>query len=378
MRGHASEAIRGPAGRSSGVVQFRLNGLHALSAWLTTKHKHYTAVILLTLVICAGIVAWGLHEQIPSAPEGMAWVAGGEFWMGSDVAMFRDAQPVHHVSIEGFFIDKTEVTNEQFERFVEATGYMTIAERIPRVEDYPGAAPENLIAGSVVFTPPAGPVPLDNHFRWWSYVAGANWRHPDGPDSTIRDRMNHPVVHVAYEDVLAFAAWAGKRLPTEAEWEYAARGGLDKKAYTWGDEFEPNGKTMANAFQGHFPDHNTSQDGFDSTAPVGSFAPNGYGLYDMAGNVWEWTSDWYRHDYYWTVAASGTVRNPQGPADSFDPSEPGVPKKVHKGGSYLCTDQYCSLYMPGGRGKGATDTGTSHLGFRLVRDGSRSDRAETG
>ncbi|HKE62172.1 MAG TPA: formylglycine-generating enzyme family protein [Nitrospira sp.] len=378
MRGRASEAIRGPAGRSSGVVQFRLNGLHALSAWLTTKHKHYTAVILLTLVICAGIVAWGLHEQIPSAPEGMAWVAGGEFWMGSDVAMFRDAQPVHRVSIEGFFIDKTEVTNEQFERFVEATGYMTIAERIPRVEDYPGAAPENLIAGSVVFTPPTGPVPLDNHFRWWSYVAGANWRHPDGPDSTIRDRMNHPVVHVAYEDVLAFAAWAGKRLPTEAEWEYAARGGLDKNAYTWGDEFEPNGKTMANAFQGHFPDHNTSQDGFDSTAPVGSFAPNGYGLYDMAGNVWEWTSDWYRHDYYWTVAASGTVRNPQGPADSFDPSEPGVPKKVHKGGSYLCTDQYCSRYMPGGRGKGATDTGTSHLGFRLVRDGSRSDRAETG
>jgi formylglycine-generating enzyme len=183
---------------------------------------------------------------------------------------------------------------------------------------------------------------------------------------------------VAYEDVLAFAAWTGKRLPSEAEWEFAARGGLDKKAYTWGDDFEPGGRTMANSFQGHFPDDNTSQDGFDTTAPVGSFAPNGYGLYDMSGNVWEWTSDWYRHDYYRTVAAASVVQNPRGPADSFDPSEPGVQKKVHKGGSYLCTDQYCVRYMPGGRGKGATDTGTSHLGFRLVKDAPRKDSAQAG
>jgi formylglycine-generating enzyme required for sulfatase activity len=181
--------------------------------------------------------------------------------------------------------------------------------------------------------------------------------------------MNHPVVHVAYEDVLAFAAWAGKRLPTEAEWEYAARGGLIKKTYTWGDEFEPGGQAMANSFQGHFPDHNTAHDGFATTAPVASFPPNGYGLYDMAGNVWEWTADWYRPDYYATLASISDVsRNPQGPRDSFDPSEPGVRKKVHKGGSYLCTDQYCARYKPGGRGKGAPDTGTSHLGFRLVKD----------
>lgn len=376
MRGYASEGL---AGRSMEITGSRSNGARGNPTWMTPGRKRSIAMTVLALAVCAGIVAWGLHEHtISSAPEGMVWITGGEFSMGSDVAMFRDAQPVHRVSVDGFFIDKTEVTNEQFERFVEATGYLTVAERIPRAEDYPGAAPENLIAGSVVFTPPGGPVPLNNHFQWWSYVAGASWRHPYGPDSTIKDRMNHPVVHVAYEDVLAFAAWAGKRLPTEAEWEYAARGGLDKRAYTWGDEFEPNGKTMANSFQGHFPDHNTSQDGFDTTAPVGSFAPNGYGLYDMAGNVWEWTSDWYRHDYYRTVAASGTVRNPQGPADSVDPSEPGVQKKVHKGGSYLCTDQYCARYMPGGRGKGATDTGTSHLGFRLVRDAPRSDRAETG
>jgi formylglycine-generating enzyme required for sulfatase activity len=251
---------------------------------------------------------------------------------------------------------------------VKATGYVTVAERVPTSEEFPGAPPQNLIAGSVVFMPPSGPVPLDNHFQWWSYIPGANWQHPQGPKSGISDRMEHPVVQVAYEDVLAFAAWARKRLPTEAEWEFAARGGLEQKAYPWGDEFEPGGKTMANAFQGHFPDHNTSQDGYETTAPVGSFPSNSYGLYDMAGNVWEWTSDWYRPDYYRILANSGLVRNPQGPSDSFDPHEPGARKKVHKGGSYLCTDQYCARYMPGGRGKGAIDTGTSHLGFRLVKD----------
>jgi formylglycine-generating enzyme len=334
------------------------------------------------LVVCIGTAAW--HYRVNSSPPGpvpenMVWIHGGEFWMGSDAPMFRDAQPVHRVTVNGFFIDKTEVTNEQFERFVKATGYVTVAERIPKPEDYPGAPPENLVAGSVVFTPPSQPVPLDNHFRWWSYVTGADWQHPQGPGSTIIDKMDHPVVHVAYEDVMAFASWIGKRLPTEAEWEFAARGGLDKNAYTWGDDFEPDGKAMANSFQGHFPDHNTSQDGYDTTSPVGTFPPNGYGVYDMAGNVWEWTADWYRHDYYQTIAASGVVvRNPQGPRDSFDPSEPGVAKKVHKGGSYLCTDQYCARYMPGGRGKGAPDTGTSHLGFRLVTDAPRHDSSQSG
>jgi formylglycine-generating enzyme required for sulfatase activity len=333
--------------------------------------KNRTLLAAIVLITCIGALVWIERDRLVSshsAPDGMSWIPGGEFLMGSDFPMFRDARPVHLVYVDGFFIDKTEVTNEQFERFVKATGYVTVAERVPTAEEFPGAPPENLVAGSVVFTPPSTPVPLNNHFQWWGYIHGADWRHPQGPDSGISDKMDHPVVHVAYEDVVAFAAWAGKRLPTEAEWEFAARGGLAKKAYIWGDDFEPDGKAMANSFQGHFPDHNTHQDGYDTTAPVGSFPSNGYGLYDMAGNVWEWTSDWYRPDYYRSLAAAGVPRNPQGPSNSFDPSEPGVQKKVHKGGSYLCTDQYCARYMPGGRGKGALDTGTSHLGFRLVKD----------
>jgi formylglycine-generating enzyme required for sulfatase activity len=226
-----------------------------------------------------------------------------------------------------------------------------------------------LVAGSVVFSPPDQAVALNNQFQWWRYVAGANWRHPEGPNSNIKDRMNHPVVHIAYEDAVAYGNWAGKRLPTEAEFEFASRGGLDRNRYAWGDEFMPGGKHMANTFQGHFPDTNTGEDGYAATAPVGSFPANGYGLFDMAGNVWEWTSDWYRADYYQTVAATGEIsRNPKGPADSFDPNEPGVQKRVHRGGSFLCTDQYCARYVAGGRGKGEIDTGTNHLGFRCVRE----------
>ena len=303
------------------------------------------------------------------APPGMAWVPGGEFWMGSEEPRFRDAQPVHRVRVGGFWIDKTEVTNAQFAKFVEATGYVTVAEKTPRAEDFPGAPPENLVAGSIVFAPPPGPVPLDTHFRWWTYVKGANWRHPEGPGSDLKGRENHPVVHVAWPDAQAYAKWAGKRLPTEAEWEFAARGGLDRKALPWGDELRPGGKFMCNSFQGHFPDKNTNEDGFAGAAPVGSFPPNAYGLSDMAGNVWEWCSDWYRPDYYLRLLREGNVAdNPKGPADSIDPAEPGVAKRVMKGGSYLCTDQYCSRYMPGGRGKGEPDTGTSHVGFRCVSD----------
>ncbi len=302
------------------------------------------------------------------APDGMVWIPGGVFWMGADE--FPDARPWHVVSLDGFWMDKTEVTNEQFARFVTATGYLTVAERTPRPEDFPGARPESLVAGSVVFSPPDHPVRLHDHFQWWSYVDGASWRHPEGPSSDIKDRGRYPVVHIAYEDALAYARWIGKRLPTEAEFEFAARGGLDRKPYTWGDEFTPGGRFMANTFQGRFPHKSIAEDGYERAAPVASYPPNGYGLYDMAGNVWEWTSDWYRPDYYRTLAAQGHMaRNPQGPADSFDPSEPGVHKRVHRGGSFLCTDQYCARYMIGGRGKGEPDTGTNHLGFRLVQAG---------
>ncbi len=301
------------------------------------------------------------------APVGMTWVPGGQFWMGTSDEHMTDTRPWHRVYVDGYWMDKTEVTNEQFARFVKDTGYVTVAERKPRAEDYPQARPENLVAGSVVFSPPAHPVALDNYFQWWSYVPRATWRHPEGPQSDIKSRMNHPVVHVAYEDVLAYCHWAGKRLPTEAEFEFASRGGLDRKRYDWGDEFMPGGKHMANTFQGHFPDTNTGEDGYTATAPVASFPANGYGLYDMAGNVWEWTSDWYRADYYQTLAATGEVAiNPGGPVDSFDPSEPKTVKRVQRGGSFLCTDQYCYRYIAGGRGKGEPDTGTNHLGFRCV------------
>jgi len=286
---------------------------------------------------------------------------------GADDSHMQDTKPWHRVYVDGFWMDKTEVTNEQFARFVKATGYITVAETKPRLEDYPQAIPENLVAGSVVFSPPDHPVELDNHFQWWSYVPAANWRHPEGPGSDIKKRMNHPVVHVAYIDAIAYCKWAGRRLPTEAEFEFASRGGLDRKRYDWGDDFMPDGKHMANTFQGHFPDTNTGEDGYTATAPVKSFPANGYALFDMAGNVWEWTSDWYRADYYQTLAATGNVAiNPTGPSDSFDPSEPGVAKRVIRGGSFLCTDQYCSRYIAGGRGKGEPDTGTNHLVFRCV------------
>jgi formylglycine-generating enzyme required for sulfatase activity len=304
-----------------------------------------------------------------AAPDGMAWVPGGEFWMGTQEERMTDARPWHRVYVDGYWMDKTAVTNEQFAQFVKATGYVTVAERKPRAEDYPQAPPEKLVAGSVVFSPPDHPVELDSHFRWWSYVPGANWRHPEGPNSNIHGRINHPVVHIAYEDAMAYCKWAGKRLPTEAEFEFASRGALDRKRYAWGDEFMPAGRHMANTFQGHFPDTNTANDGYRATAPVGSFPANGYALFDMAGNVWEWTSDWYRADYYQALAATGEIAiNPKGPADSFDPNEPGVRKRVQRGGSFLCTDQYCARYIAGGRGKGELDTGTNHLGFRCVRD----------
>jgi formylglycine-generating enzyme required for sulfatase activity len=306
----------------------------------------------------------------------MAWIPGGEFSMGAndppgmdEIGMKAaiDSRPIHRVYVDGFYMDITDVTNEEFAEFVEATGYVTVAERKPRAEDFPGAPPENLAAGSVVFSPPTHPVSLDNHFQWWNYVHGANWRHPLGAESNLQGKERYPVVHIAYEDAVAYAAWTGKRLPTEAEWEFAARGGLAGKPFVWGNEFRPNGKWMANTHQGQFPVQDLGADGYAGIAPVAQYAPNGYGLYDMAGNVWQWTTDWYRPDYYQQLAAArGVARNPQGPNSSYDPSEPGQPKKVQRGGSFLCTDQYCSRYIVGTRGKGEVSTGTNHLGFRCV------------
>jgi formylglycine-generating enzyme required for sulfatase activity len=296
--------------------------------------------------------------------------------MNDEVGMqaTTDSRPVHRVVVDGFWMDQTEVTNAQFAAFVKATGYVTVAERTPRAEDYPGVPPENLVAGSVVFSPPRHAVPLDDHFQWWAYLKGASWRHPLGPKSSIQEKERFPVVHVAYEDAVAYAEWAGKRLPTEAEWEFAARGGLTGQVFPWGDEFTMGGKWMANSHQGHFPHRDSGADHFAGVAPVAQFPPNGYGLYDVGGNVWEWVSDWYRADYYGQLAASGTVaRNPQGPAVPFDPSEPGEKKRVHRGGSFLCTDQYCSRYMVGTRGKGEVSTGTNHLGFRCVKSPGNSE-----
>jgi formylglycine-generating enzyme required for sulfatase activity len=332
-----------------------------------------------TAVDMTGAFQPTVENQKPApgtAPKGMVWIPGGEFSMGAndppdkdDVGMkaTRDARPVHRVYVDGFFMDQTDVSNTEFAEFVKATGYVTVAERTPSADDFPGAPPENLVAGAVVFSPPNHGVPLDNHLHWWSYVKGANWRHPNGPQSHIIGKANYPVVQVAYEDATAYAKWAGKRLPTEAEWEFAARGGLAGKPFVWGDEFRPNGKYMANTHQGHFPDTDTGADGFVGPSPVAHYPANPYGLYDMAGNVWQWTSDWYRPDYYRQLAdAGGVAQNPKGPESPLDPAEPSEPKKVHRGGSYLCTDQYCSRYIVGTRGKGETSTGTNHLGFRCV------------
>lgn len=306
----------------------------------------------------------------------MVWIPGGEFSMGSSDPNcgacggqdpMPDARPIHRVRVDGFWMDRTEVTNQQWEAFVKATGYVTVAERKPRAEDFPGAPPDKLVPGGVVFSPPLLPVALNNHLEWWQYVKGASWRHPGGPGRDLKGRENYPVVQIAYEDAAAYAKWARKRLPTEAEWEFGARGGLTGKHYAWGDDFRPGGRWYANTFQGHFPDRDTGEDGYTGIAPVAKFPANRYGLYDVAGNVWEWCSDWYRADTYDTLAAAGPSVNPRGPDASDDPAEPGVPKRVHRGGSYLCTDQYCTRYMVGTRGKGEVSTGTNHLGFRCVK-----------
>ncbi|MET0561952.1 MAG: formylglycine-generating enzyme family protein [Gaiellaceae bacterium] len=292
----------------------------------------------------------------------MAWIPGGTFAMGS-ARHYPEEAPVREVSVDAFWLDEHPVTNLEFTRFVKATGHVTWAEKEPDPEQYPGAQEEMLFAGSVVFQKTSGPVDLSNHLNWWTWTRGAHWRHPEGPETTLHGRERHPVVHIAYADAEAYAAWAGKDLPTEAEWEFAARGGLEGAEFAWGDEFMPTGKPMANTWQGEFPYENTLLDGFEGTSPVGRFPPNGYGLYDVAGNVWEWTTDWYTSNHQpGSPCCAGDLR-----AASIDPDDStAIPRKVMKGGSHLCAPNYCQRYRPAARMAQAIDTSTNHLGFRCI------------
>lgn len=305
------------------------------------------------------------------ASQNMMWVPGGTFRMGSE-DFYPEERPVHEVHVDGFWMDRSPITNDLFSSFVDATGYKTLAERELNPADFLGAPAENLVPGSMVFRKTRGPVDLKNYVNWWAWVPGTSWRCPFGLQSSIEGMEQHPVVHVAYEDAAAYARWAGKELPTEAEWERAARGGLEGKKFTWGDEELPDGKTMANYWQGEFPWQNKASDGFEGTSPVGTFPPNGYGLTDMAGNVWEWTSDWYVHRHLDGIVKSccGPAINPRvaSPHLSYDPRQPQfhIPRKVVKGGSHLCAPNYCLRYRPAARQPQMIDTSMSHIGFRCV------------
>ena len=308
-------------------------------------------------------------------PEGMVWIPGGTFSMGGDNDQARqDEFPKHAIKLNGFFMDVTEVTNAQFAKFVAATGYITTAEKDINWEDLkkqlpsdtPKPEPETLKAASLVFVPTESEVSLQDYSQWWSWSHGANWNHPQGKDSDIVGKENFPVVHISWDDANAYCKWAGKRLPTEAEWEYASRGGLVKNVYAWGNEKVDEGKMHCNYFQGNFPYNNEGTDGFMGSAPVKSFAPNGYGLYDMGGNVWEWCADKYNNLYYDSFKKIKVAINPKGPLKSYDPDEPLVAKRVMRGGSFLCNESYCSGYRVSARMKSSADSSMEHLGFRCV------------
>lgn len=310
-------------------------------------------------------------------PTGMVWIAGGEFSMGTDDPDARlDEKPIHRVKVTGFFMDLHAVTNAQFEGFVKATGYVTTAEKIPTLEEIMSQVPtgtppppaENLVAASLVFKPTDGPVPLTNTRQWWVWQTGANWRHPEGPESSIIGKEHHPVVHISWDDATAYAKWASKRLPTEAEWEYAARGGMECKRYSWGNEEFSEENPQANIWHGHFPYKSSKINGAFGTVAVKSYPPNAYGLYDMAGNVWHWCVDYYHASYYEEQAKLAVSDNPQGPASSFDPAEPCAIKRVIRGGSFLCHNSYCTGYRVSARMKSTPDTSLSHTGFRCVKD----------
>lgn len=336
--------------------------------------------ILLTL--CIVMVGQACKEKKQNTtvqkdrPAGMVWIPGGEFTMGCLEEHCSEASMApHRVKVEGFWMDETEVTNAQFKKFVEETKYVTVAERPVDWNELKKQSPpgtpkppdEDLQPGSLVFTPPSGVVELNDYMQWWSWVHGADWRHPEGPGSSIAGKDNHPVVQIAYEDAQAYAKWAGKSLPTEAQFEFAARGGLDEKIFSWGNELNPQGKFLANYFQGSFPNHNTGEDGFVGSSPARSFPPNGFGLFDMVGNVWELCSDWYSAGPDTSPLKKTVVLNPIGPSSSHDPTDPYAVKHVSKGGSFLCSVQYCSNYKPSGRQGSAYDSGMNHTGFRCVK-----------
>jgi formylglycine-generating enzyme required for sulfatase activity len=302
----------------------------------------------------------------------MTWIPGGTFLMGTDHELYPEEGPPHTVTVDGFWMDEHQVTVAEFRQFVKATGYVTVAERPLDPAYYPNADPSLLVPGSLVFHKTRGPVDLTVMRNWWSYVPGASWLHPEGPQSNAGGRERHPVVHVAWEDVQAYAAWAGKELPSESEWEFAARGGLEGAFYTWGNEFAPRGKMMANCWQGEFPWQNLLQDKYEGTAPVGSFPPNGYGLFDMAGNVWEWTSDFYmpRHPdevmHACCVPSNPRIESPEMSYDSLAVGGSHIPRRVIKGGSHLCAPNYCLRYRPAARQPQMVDTSMAHIGFRCI------------
>jgi formylglycine-generating enzyme required for sulfatase activity len=363
------------------VVSFILFQLFVLCGCETAENK--VAVNKDSLAHCASNLpsrfAVDSSDAIIKSPDSvshkqMVWIPGGRFVMGaSDNQARQDEFPQHPVEVKGFWMDETEVTNEQFAKFVKETGYVTTAERKPDWEEIKKQVPPDtpkppdslLVPSSLVFTASATPISLNDASQWWRWVRGANWQHPQGPGSDIKGKEKYPVVHISWDDANAYAKWAGKRLPTEAEWEFAARAGLQGKPYTWGDEPVNNGSQKANIWQGRFPDDNKATDGFGGAAPVKSFAANRYGLYDMAGNVWEWCSDWYNAGYYATLDNKNTV-NPAGATQSYDPDEPTVPKRVVRGGSFLCHDSYCASYRVSARMKTSPDTGLEHTGFRCV------------
>jgi formylglycine-generating enzyme required for sulfatase activity len=351
----------------------------------TTLRTKLTKVLILAAI---GIAAFGAtfallrfgpySRSAPGqAPPGMVWVPGGEFTMGTDAEPgWPEERPAHRVRVDGFWMDATDVTNAQLRTFALATGYVTTAEKPVDAEEILRQSPpgtprppaEKLLPGSLVFRPTDGPV-KDCHdvSQWWHWTPGANWRHPEGPGSDLDGKDDHPVVHVSWHDAVAYAQWAGKRLPTEAEWEFAARGGLEGKTYAWGDEPFSEERPQCNCWQGEFPWKNTAKDGYERTSPVKAFPPNGYGLYDMGGNVWQWCADWYDRDLYRKRAGKHVIDNPHGPDQSYDPGQPYAPLRCQKGGSFLCHPSYCWRYRPGARQGCSPDTGMSHVGFRCVK-----------